>query len=326
MPMPNSRIGSNDARRARSGGWLRVPCAGAAPALVAACEKKPAPTPHAAIQVTVTTVMERDTLFKYEFTAQTQSPREVESRARVDGFLEKRVCTEGSFVKAGRILFLMDTKPFEATVQSARGELSQQMARLTVAKANLARMVPLIAQNALSQTDLDDATGSEKEAEAAVIAARGQARTAELNLRYTTLKSPLTGLTRFARQQVALRDVGDSLIGLQKSREVLIVQGRGVDALRTYARLARLRCEGGYRSYMEVFDAERSLFKAQLSGRVFNSMVTLYKSMGGGWVTGAERMTATMSGANGVPVAPDAAAPSWRRRHLPGARRGRLHE
>jgi multidrug efflux system outer membrane protein len=93
------------------------------------------------------------------------------------------------------------------------------------------------------------------------------------------------------------------------------VQGREVDALRTYARLARLRYEGGYTSYIEVLDAERSLFNSQLNytqtqGTVFNSMVTLYKSMGGGWVTNAERMTATMYGANGGPVAPDAAAPA----------------
>ncbi|WP_125477914.1 efflux RND transporter periplasmic adaptor subunit, partial [Caballeronia terrestris] len=180
---------------------MRIACAGAALALLAACDKKPAPAPRAAIEVTVMTVTQRDTPVEYEFTAQTQSSREVEIRARVDGFLEKRVYTEGALVKAGQTLFLMDTKPFEATLQSARGELSQQMARLSVAKANLARVVPLVAQNALSQKDLDDATGSDKEAEAAVIAARGQVRTAELNLSYTTIKSPLTGLSSFARQQ-----------------------------------------------------------------------------------------------------------------------------
>ena len=129
------------------------------------------------------TVTQRDTPVEYEFTAQTQSSREVEIRARVDGFLDKRVYTEGALVKAGQTLFLMDPKPFEATLQSARGELCAAAWRgFQVAKANLARVVPLVAQNALSKKDLDDATGSEKEAEAAVIAARGQVRTAELNL------------------------------------------------------------------------------------------------------------------------------------------------
>ena len=100
---------------------------------------------------------------------------------------------------------------------------------------------------------------------------------------------------------------------VQKTREALTVQGRQVDALRTYSRLARLRYEGGYTSYIEVLDAERSLFNAQLSytqtqGAVFTSMVNLYKAMGGGWVTDAERMTATMYGANGGPMPPDSAA------------------
>ena len=129
--------------------------------------------------------------------------------------------------------------------------------------------------------------------------------------------------------QVAFQEVDDSLIGLQKSREALVVQGRQVDALRTYARLARLRYEGGYTSYIEVLDAERSLFNAQLSytqtqGTVFNSMVNLYKAMGGGWVTNAERMTATMYGANGGPVAPGCGRIGARRRRRPrqAARQG----
>ncbi|CAG4893612.1 efflux transporter outer membrane subunit [Paraburkholderia gardini] len=96
--------------------------------------------------------------------------------------------------------------------------------------------------------------------------------------------------------QTAFKEVDDALIGLQKSREQLVIQGREVDALRTYARLARLRYEGGYTSYIEVLDAERSLFNAQLgytqtNGAVFSSIVALYKAMGGGWVLDAEKMT-----------------------------------
>ena len=96
--------------------------------------------------------------------------------------------------------------------------------------------------------------------------------------------------------QSAFQDVDDALISVQKSREQLVVQGRQVDALATYAHLARLRFEGGYTSYIEVLDAERSLFNAQLSytqtnAAVFSSLVSLYKAMGGGWVVKAEQMT-----------------------------------
>jgi multidrug efflux system outer membrane protein len=96
--------------------------------------------------------------------------------------------------------------------------------------------------------------------------------------------------------QVAFQEVEDALLSLQKSREQLVTQGRQVEALRTYAHLARLRFDGGYTSYIEVLDAERSLFNAELSyaqtqGAVFVALVNLYKAMGGGWVVEAERMT-----------------------------------
>ena len=97
--------------------------------------------------------------------------------------------------------------------------------------------------------------------------------------------------------QNAFREVEDALVSLQKSREQLASQGRQVEALGTYARLARVRYDEGYTSYIEVLDAERSLFNAQVSytqtqGTVFTSLVNVYKAMGGGWVTKAESLTA----------------------------------
>lgn len=96
--------------------------------------------------------------------------------------------------------------------------------------------------------------------------------------------------------QTAFREVEDALIDQKKSREQISAQGRQVDALRNYARIARLRYDNGYTSYIEVLDAERSLFNADLSytqtqGVLFLSLVNLYKSMGGGWVVTAEGLT-----------------------------------
>jgi membrane fusion protein (multidrug efflux system) len=201
MVMSSVRISAFGTNRARDRWTRRLSFAAAAMTLLAACSKPANELPRQATEVSVMTVTQRDTPVDFEFTAQTESSREVEIRARVDGFLDKRVYTEGQPVKAGQILFLMDAKPFEATLQSARGQLAQQQARFTVAKANLDRVLPLVKQNALSEKDRDDAIGSEKEAEAAVIAARGQVTTAELNLSYTTIKSPLAGLSSFAKQQ-----------------------------------------------------------------------------------------------------------------------------
>ena len=180
---------------------LLLPLALLALASLTACKKAPTEPPRPTVEVTVVTVRQQETPVDFEFTAQTQSSREVEIRARVDGFLERRMYTEGSLVKDGQVLFVMDKKPFEAALQSARGALAQQQARLLVTKQNLARVIPLAAQNALSKKDLDDATGNEKQAEAAVIAAQGEVRTAELNLSYCTIRSPLQGLSSFARVQ-----------------------------------------------------------------------------------------------------------------------------
>ncbi|SDR33341.1 membrane fusion protein, multidrug efflux system [Paraburkholderia fungorum] len=169
--------------------------------LLAACRKPPAAPAAVEPEVTVTTVVQQDTPVDFVFTAQTQSSREVEIRSRVDGFLDKRLYVEGQVVKAGQTMFQMDSKPFEAALQTAKGQLAQQQARLEVARANLARVEPLAAQNALSKKDLDDAVGNEKQSVAAVIAAKGEVDSALLNLGYTTIKSPLTGLSSFARQQ-----------------------------------------------------------------------------------------------------------------------------
>ena len=89
--------------------------------------------------------------------------------------------------------------------------------------------------------------------------------------------------------QQAFREVEDGLIDQAKSREQLAIQGQQVDTLRRYARLAKLRYDNGYTSYIEVLDAERNLFNAELGfaqtqAVLFRALVNLYKSMGGGWV------------------------------------------
>ncbi|SAK49833.1 RND family acriflavine resistance protein A [Caballeronia fortuita] len=181
---------------------LRFAAAAALASLALTACKKPAPQAQKpVVDVTVVTVAAQSTPVDFEFTAQTQSSREVEIRARVDGFLEKRMYIEGSLVSANQVMFIMDKRPFEAALQTAKGSLAQQQARLLVTQQNLQRVKPLAAMNALSKKDLDDAVGNEKSAEAAVIAAKGEVQTAELNLSYTTIRSPLKGLSSFARVQ-----------------------------------------------------------------------------------------------------------------------------
>jgi membrane fusion protein (multidrug efflux system) len=173
----------------------------ALPLALAGCKQEQAAPPAQPLQVTAVSVTPRDTPVSFEFVAQTQSSREVEIRARVNGFLEKRLYTEGTMVRDGQPLFQMDPKPFEAALQSAQGQLDQQRARLEVAEANLRRVRPLAARNAVSKKELDDTIGTERSTRAAVLAAEGEVRTARLNLGYTTIASPLHGLSSFAKKQ-----------------------------------------------------------------------------------------------------------------------------
>lgn len=118
--------------------------------------------------VTVMEVVPRDVPVSIEYVAQTQSSHLVNIHARVSGFLDKRVYTEGEFVKQGQVLFLMDPKPFQAQLTQALAALSMQKASLETARANLARTKPLAELKALSCKDLDDATGQFESASAAV--------------------------------------------------------------------------------------------------------------------------------------------------------------
>ncbi|MDQ1277024.1 MAG: rane fusion protein multidrug efflux system [Thermodesulfobacteriota bacterium] len=152
-------------------------------------------------EVTAVTVTPKDTPVVFEWVGQTESSHMVEIRARVAGFLDKRVYEEGSLVKAGQVLFRIDQRDFQAALQQAKGELAQQEARWATAKANLARVKPLAEQNAVSKKDLDDATGQEQATAASVLAAQGKVREAELNLSYTVITSPVTGLSSQAKKQ-----------------------------------------------------------------------------------------------------------------------------
>jgi membrane fusion protein (multidrug efflux system) len=180
--------------------WLPL---GLSVLVVAGCgraEQAP-PAQPPAVPVGIITVAASDAPYEGEFVGETESSQEVEIRARVEGFLEQISYREGAIVNKGEVLFQMDRKPFEASLAAARAELQAQQARLGTAAANLKRVGPLAAEDALSQKDLDDAQGSRDAAVAAVEGARSRVQQAEINLSYTTIRSPVTGITSFARKQ-----------------------------------------------------------------------------------------------------------------------------
>ena len=166
--------------------------------LLAACGRENPKLPPAPLEVSTITVKAADIEVTPEYVAQTQSSQAVNIQARVSGFLDERVYTEGAVVKKGQVLFRMDQKPFQAQVDAAAAAVQRNQASLQVATANLNRTKPLAEQNALSQKDLDDAQGQYEQAAAAVAQSQAQLESARLDLSYTIISSPVDGITSYA--------------------------------------------------------------------------------------------------------------------------------
>lgn len=170
--------------------------------LLAGCKEKPkqSTTASAPPAVSVIRVIPKDVPVTFTYVAQTQSSQLVNIQARVNGFLDKRVYTEGKMVKAGDVLFLLDAKPFKAALDQAQALLAQQKATYEATRLDYERTKALVEQKVKTPKDLDDATGKYLAAQAAVQQASAEVETASLNLSYTTITSPVDGITGSAHQ------------------------------------------------------------------------------------------------------------------------------
>ena len=155
---------------------------------------------HFALGVDVIEAQPLTVPLESQLIAQTRSPQSVAIFTRVSGFLEKQTYQEGSWVNAGDILFEMDKRPFVAQLDAAKAAMVSQEASLRTATLTLNRIKPLAAAKALSQQDLDTATGNFLRAQAGVDQARANVETAQLNLEYCTIRSPISGLASVRKQ------------------------------------------------------------------------------------------------------------------------------
>ncbi|WP_439870573.1 efflux RND transporter periplasmic adaptor subunit [Pseudomonas syringae] len=119
--------------------------------------------------------------------------RVAEVRARVAGIVQKRHFTEGAMVTKGDLLFSIEPAPFEAALARTRGELARAQAQVTQAKSLAQRYEPLVKTEAVSRQEYDDAVGGLQSAQANLISAQAQVRTAQLDLSYATVRAPITG-------------------------------------------------------------------------------------------------------------------------------------
>ena len=128
-----------------------------------------------------------------EFVGRIQPQHFVEIHARVEGYLEKMVFEEGTFVDKGRTLFIIDQKVYKARAEKARAQLNKAKANALKAERDLARIRPLYEQNAASQLDLDNAEAAYESAKAEESVALADMTQAELTLGYTNVSSPISG-------------------------------------------------------------------------------------------------------------------------------------
>jgi membrane fusion protein (multidrug efflux system) len=197
---------------------LFVLCAGG-------CSKeKPAPPPPPTVEVTA--VVQKDVPIYKEWVGALDGNINAVIRPQVTGYLIKQNYVEGQVVKKGQVLFEIDPRTFQAALDQAKGQLAQQKARHDTAKANLARIRPLAAKNAVSQKDLDDSVGMELSTRSAVEAAQAVVEEAQLNLSFTKIISPVDGIAGIAKTQLG------NLVGPSMQTELTAVSA--VDPIKAY--------------------------------------------------------------------------------------------
>lgn len=157
------------------------------------CHKEEAGPPPP-MPVKVATVEVRDVPIYSEWVGQTRGGEEVEIRARVEGYLERVVYKEGTFVKRGQVMYIIDPLQYSANVSVARGQLAEAEANLARSQQDVVRYKPLVEQNAISRQEYETAVQLEKASLASVQARKGSVQKAQLELGYCSVSSPIDGL------------------------------------------------------------------------------------------------------------------------------------
>ena len=147
------------------------------------------------VPVQVATAETKDLPIWIEGLGSVAAYQQVTVKAQVDGKLEKVAFTEGQVVKKGDLLVQIDARPFLVMLHSAQGALQRDQAQLVAAKANYERMKTLAAQNLIAQNQVEQALAQQGQFEGAVQIDRSQIESAQLQLDYASVRSPLDGIT-----------------------------------------------------------------------------------------------------------------------------------
>ena len=160
--------------------------------LIIGCDK---PVKPAKINdVIVQTVEKKNVPIYGNYVARTKASLDVEVRSRITGYVEHVAFVEGSWVNEGDLLYQIDDKPYKAKVKRVEATLAKNRAALDKAKRDTARLEPLYKQDAASQLDLDNAISTQEQAKATVMATSAEYDEALLELSYTQIKAPISGM------------------------------------------------------------------------------------------------------------------------------------
>ena len=169
-------------------------------------------------EVGVVTVAPRAVGLTTELPGRLEASRVAQVRARAAGILQKRLFKEGSDVKAGQALFTIDAAPYQASVASAQASLVRAQATVTQATAQAERYKPLVEANAISKQDYVNAVAAQSTAQADVAAAKAALQSAQINLGYAAVTSPISG--RIGRALVT----EGALVGQGEATQLAVVQ------------------------------------------------------------------------------------------------------
>jgi membrane fusion protein (multidrug efflux system) len=146
-------------------------------------------------EVTVTEIAPRTVALALEYPGRVEGSREVEVRPRVQGILVRRTFAEGGAVQRGQALFEIDPAPYRAEVQAAEASLAEEKARRSKAEREVTRLEPLVSQNAVSRKDYDAAIAELEQSRATVLSAEARLDKAKLDLSWTHVPAPISGVT-----------------------------------------------------------------------------------------------------------------------------------
>jgi membrane fusion protein (multidrug efflux system) len=168
---------------------------------LAAC-KKNTPPPPPPPEVQVADVIQKDEPIYNEWIGTLDGFVNAEIRPKIEGYLQKQLYRDGAYVKQGDVLFEIDPRQFQASLDQATGIMGRAEAALGKARNDVKRYTPLVAQRAISQQELDNATSAEQESAAALTSAKANVEQARLNLSWTRVVSPIAGVAGIAKSQV----------------------------------------------------------------------------------------------------------------------------